>query len=250
MTHTVKSDRKPVANDALYHCTGKASGGWGVHQAYDHDCTATSPETATKAHMWAPNGHTYGCYFGCSPCEPVCVEGATLARPTVTGAGALREAWSDHSDAWSDRTYDFESLGHFTSGNFQYNVETTVNSRNTGEIQITAPFDARIYSVSERDLRSFYGTGVAKDCGTAWKTSTQGTWTHQWTGGTGNGYIKYNLQGHGNWHIAQRTYTLTWCMYVDVAAGQQFTIKANGGSPHFNGEKQVIFITNQCNGQA
>ena len=69
MTHTIKSNRKPVANDALYHCTGKASGGWGVHQAFNHDCTATSPETATKAHMWAPDGHTYGCYFGCSPCE-------------------------------------------------------------------------------------------------------------------------------------------------------------------------------------
>ena len=68
--HTIESDRKPVENLAKYACTGKANGGWGVHQATEHDCTATSPEGATRTHMWAPNGHTYSCFFGCTLCEP------------------------------------------------------------------------------------------------------------------------------------------------------------------------------------
>ena len=68
MQHTVTSDRRSTANEQQYVCTGKASGGWGVHQAHAHDCTATSPETATNQHMWTNSGHTYSCYFGCSGC--------------------------------------------------------------------------------------------------------------------------------------------------------------------------------------
>ena len=65
--HTKLSDRRFTANEQKYKCTGYASGGWGVHQAHDHDCTATSPETATESKMWTNTGHTYGCSYGCTP---------------------------------------------------------------------------------------------------------------------------------------------------------------------------------------
>ena len=71
---TGKVDCHFTANNTKYLCTGKASGGHGVRQAYYHDCEATSPETATKAHMWTPTGSTYGCYFGCSICQQDFVE--------------------------------------------------------------------------------------------------------------------------------------------------------------------------------
>jgi hypothetical protein len=70
---TGKVDCHFTANNTKYLCTGKASR-WGGHQAYGHDCLATSPETATKAHMWTPTGSTYGCYFGCSICQQDFVE--------------------------------------------------------------------------------------------------------------------------------------------------------------------------------
>ena len=72
----VKSDRRPVDNlgGRAYACSGSATGGWGVHQAYAHDCSAASPEEATREHMWPPNGETYRCYFDCVVC----------ARPAYT----------------------------------------------------------------------------------------------------------------------------------------------------------------------
>ena len=65
-------------------CTGKASGGWGVHQAHNHDCTATSPESATSSHMYAPNGETYSCYFGCAECN----RNTTIATETPSLSGS------------------------------------------------------------------------------------------------------------------------------------------------------------------
>jgi hypothetical protein len=69
MQHTVLSNRRSTSNDQKYVCTGTASGGWGVHQAHDHDCTAKSPEDATMTHMWTSDGATYGCKFDCHACE-------------------------------------------------------------------------------------------------------------------------------------------------------------------------------------
>ena len=63
--HTKLSDRRFTANEQKYKCTGYASGGWGVHQAHNHDCTATSPETATESKMWTNTGHTYGRFLSC-----------------------------------------------------------------------------------------------------------------------------------------------------------------------------------------
>ena len=65
--HTILSNKRLTANEQKYKCTGYASGGWGVHQAHNHDCTATSPETATESKMWTNTGHTYGCSFDCTP---------------------------------------------------------------------------------------------------------------------------------------------------------------------------------------
>jgi len=65
--HTILSNKRLTANEQKYKCTGYASGGWGVHQAHNHDCTATSPETATESKMWTNSGHTYGCSFDCTP---------------------------------------------------------------------------------------------------------------------------------------------------------------------------------------
>ena len=65
------SDRNGGVNpypDTRIVCTGRASGGWGVHQAHNHDCTAATPFDATVTHMYTPTGHTYGCYYGCVQC--------------------------------------------------------------------------------------------------------------------------------------------------------------------------------------
>jgi len=71
MQHTVVSKRRSNANEQQFVCTGKASNVWGVHQAYHHDCKATSPETATRESMWTNDGTTNRCYFGCDTCDSV-----------------------------------------------------------------------------------------------------------------------------------------------------------------------------------
>jgi hypothetical protein len=51
-------------------CTGRSTGGWGVHQAHGINCNAKDPLSATRNTQFMDRGSGYTCFFGCS--VPTC----------------------------------------------------------------------------------------------------------------------------------------------------------------------------------
>ena len=147
---------------ATYVCTGRASGGSGVHQANDHDCTADTPETATLVHMFAkPLDDANTCYFDCVKCvvpppPPSVLSCATsvstLGTKTSLGAcngGSGLDAGCNHPNGNNYQPHEWVGGVYFIS-------DTQVHTSN-------APLVGQIYMCSAMSSGG-WGVGQAACC--------------------------------------------------------------------------------------
>ena len=171
-----------------YVCTGRASGGWGVHQANDHDCTADTPEASTLAHMFTkPLDDAYTCYFDCAQCiasppPPSLLSCATEATSTMGtkrslgacggGGSGLDAGCSKHGNNY--QPYEWVGGVYFISDTQAHNS--------------ASPLAGQIYICSAMSSGG-WGVGQAACCSTNAETPLSATRATQF-GPTG-GYRTY-----------------------------------------------------------
>ena len=103
--------------------------------------------------------------------------------------GTAINTWSNgNTSAWNDRTYKVTDFGYFTTTNYQYFLQTSVDERAVS-FTITPKFNARIVVVSETPFATIILGGTKSDCPPEWKIAPAGSVA----GFNNDGYIQHDM---------------------------------------------------------
>ena len=103
--------------------------------------------------------------------------------------GTAINMWSNgNTSAWNDRTYKVTDFGHFTTTNYQYFLQTSVDERAVS-FTITPKFNARIVVVNETPFATIILGGTKSNCPPEWKIAPAGSVS----GFNNDGYIQHDL---------------------------------------------------------
>ena len=150
-------------------------------------------------------------------------------------APIVRADWNDGAVAWHDRTYKFQDMGHFTSQNFAFNIETAVLDILSFENFVTSPFNARYAILSESAISDLAGN----ECPEEWRLTTSSTHNHGHDS-TRMGFVMYNLYGISRASMRSNVYAMTYCYFVEAAANQRVAL------PVMNRKKINVFVQAKC----